>query len=385
MFPEFNIRSTPLLVLVIQGLIFAALLFYRYRSKKKDAYLLIALILLVMAYARTTYTIGFMGWYDAFKNTKINYYLWPMGLAMAPLIYLYVRTTIKHPFKLTRKDLWHFLPFGIFVLGKLTILFHDMSGDDWEQGYSSGWKAAYEDVYVDAIMTHVIYTVQVLYLAFTLQLYLSYRQKIKHFFSNTYNVELNWIRNFLAVYIILFVYGAITNIIDAYIIELDYVHKWWLQLFSAIAIVYLCIKAYITDIDGLHGLTFGMTDEVQKNIKKDPERYAMALSKISSCLEENETYLNPDITLRDLASASKLSTHEVSEAINSGYGINFNELINRYRVDKVKKELLDTDKDHLSLVAIAHDCGFNSKATFNRVFKKVTGTSPSEYRNTHKK
>ncbi len=385
MFPDFNIRSTPLLILVIQGLIFAGLLIYRYMSKKKHADLLIGVLLMIMAYQRTTYTIGFMSWYDTFKNTKINYFLWPMGLAMAPVIYLYVRTTILAPFKLKKKDWWHFVPIGLYIIWKLVILGHDMMSNDWSQGYSSGWKEAYEDVYVDSIMTHIMYSWQLVYLAFTLQLYLNYRRKIKQYFSNTYEVELNWIRNFLAVYILLFAYGAITDLIDAYVVDLDYVHRWWGNLFSAIAIVYLGIKAYFTDIDGLHGLTFGMTEENTETEKKNPDLYNSELSRITTYLVDESAFLNPDLTLKDVALATKLSTHDVSEAINNGHGVNFNELINRHRVDKVKQELLDVKNDHLSLVAIAYDCGFHSKATFNRVFKKQVGQSPSVYKATHRK
>jgi len=103
-------------------------------------------------------------------------------------------------------------------------------------------------------------------------------------------------------------------------------------------------------------------------------------AKIATFLEEHEPFLNPDLTLKDLAAGTGLTIHGVSEAINNGLGKNFNELINHYRVDRVKKELLDPNNEHLSLVAIAYDCGFNSKATFNRVFKKYTGVSPSQYK-----
>jgi len=75
-----------------------------------------------------------------------------------------------------------------------------------------------------------------------------------------------------------------------------------------------------------------------------------------------------------------MSLHDVSEVINTGMGVNFNELINRYRVEEVKRRLVDPKNDHLSLMAIGLDSGFNSKATFNRVFKQIAGMSPSQYK-----
>ena len=70
---------------------------------------------------------------------------------------------------------------------------------------------------------------------------------------------------------------------------------------------------------------------------------------------------------------------ELSEAINSGVGKNFNDFVNSYRVKEVEQMLQDGKQEQLSLLGIALECGFNSKATFNRVFKKMTGQSPSQY------
>jgi AraC-like DNA-binding protein len=69
----------------------------------------------------------------------------------------------------------------------------------------------------------------------------------------------------------------------------------------------------------------------------------------------------------------------LSAAINQAYGKNFNDFVNTYRVEAVKKMLNDESVQHLSLLGIAYECGFNSKSTFNRAFKKATGVAPSAY------
>jgi AraC-like DNA-binding protein len=175
-------------------------------------------------------------------------------------------------------------------------------------------------------------------------------------------------------------------IINAFIIDLDYKHVWWVHFFSAIAIVYLGIKAYFTDFENLHNETFDLdaTDQsivqVENLVSYDREKRLIERELI-----EHTAYMNNELTLKDLAKATHLSLHQVSETINRGYKMNFNELINRYRIDEVKKRLIDPQYDHLSLVAIAFDCGFNSKATFNRVFKTITGVSPSDFKASLKK
>jgi len=168
--------------------------------------------------------------------------------------------------------------------------------------------------------------------------------------------------------------------------DLDYVHRWWVHFFSAIAIVYLGYKAWTTDLNSLHDLTFDMDNTVGEvedstSVTKEILTEFYQKEKIKQVLETEQAFLDSDFTLKQLAAATQMNLNETSAAINGGFGINFNELINRYRVEAVKEKLLDEDCAHLSLVGIAFDCGFNSKATFNRVFKKTTGVSPSQFRN----
>lgn len=381
MFPQFNIHSTPLLILVIQGLIFAVLLFRRFMKEGQSADLVMACILIVMAYHRTTYTIGFMGWYDTFTNTKINYFLFSFYLALGPLIYLYVRTTLVAPFRLERHDGWHFIPMAVYVLYRLFMLLYDIQQEDWHQGYEGYLLRELHSPFLDPLVTILEYSSQLVYYAFTIQLFIRYRKLIKEYFSNTYQVEYNWIRNFLIVYSFLFVYAYLTDLIDSFVVDLDYVHRWWVHFFSAIAIVYLGIKAYFTDLSRLHNMTFELGSAARTySVPKNRLDFSRQRTAIVNYLEGEQAYLNPQITLGDLASGVGLSVNEVSAIINDEFGVNFNEWINRYRVSAVKEKLMDPSTDHLSLVAIGFDCGFNSKATFNRVFKQITGVSPSQYK-----
>jgi len=124
-FPDFNIYSTPLLLLTLQGVIFTFLLFKRYYINKNISDLFLAFILLITCYHQTTYTIGFLEWYDTYKNTKVNYYLVNLSLALAPLIYFYF-TSITHPKKVfVKKHLLHFIPALLLIIIKTIILIYD--------------------------------------------------------------------------------------------------------------------------------------------------------------------------------------------------------------------------------------------------------------------
>jgi AraC-like DNA-binding protein len=80
-----------------------------------------------------------------------------------------------------------------------------------------------------------------------------------------------------------------------------------------------------------------------------------------------------------LAQKLKTNTSVLSATINSNFGKNFNDFVNEYRVKEFKKQIKLPQNQNYTLLAVAFDCGFNSKATFNRAFKKFTGQSPSRF------
>ncbi|XLS30966.1 helix-turn-helix domain-containing protein [Flavobacteriaceae bacterium M23B6Z8] len=384
MFPDFNLYSTPLLLLVLQGLIFALLLLNRYRKEKFIPDLLLALLLIITGYHRTSYTIGFMGWYDTFQNTKINYYLINFSFALGPLIYFYVASTLKANFTFKKIHLLHLLPVTLYIIYRLIILFHDMNSPGWDTGYNGEWELKYNQKYGLIVTSIFNFAHQLLYYAFTIQLYFAYRQKIKQYFSNTYRLELNWLRNFLLIFVFLFIYSNVQIVIDEFI-NLSWIDRWYIQLLSSIALVYLGIKAYFTDVSGLRKLTFQLPEN-KSELKSDKTRtYDKEINLLINYMRSEKPYLNPELTMPQLADSLQMSPNELSEVINQGLKMNFNDYINSFRVENVKSMLPDPKYAQLSMLGIAFESGFNSKATFNRVFKKFAGVSPSAFMEAYKK
>jgi AraC-like DNA-binding protein len=104
--------------------------------------------------------------------------------------------------------------------------------------------------------------------------------------------------------------------------------------------------------------------------------------KLQRTMNENRLYENPRLTLTDVAQELLTNTKFVSTIVNQGFQMNFNDYVNQFRVEAVKQRLKEGEHISKTLLGVALDCGFNSKATFNRAFKKNTSISPQEYLNT---
>ena len=96
-------------------------------------------------------------------------------------------------------------------------------------------------------------------------------------------------------------------------------------------------------------------------------------------METDQPFLDGKLTLSQVAQNLGISNNHLSQVINENLGKNFYDFVNGYRVALVKEEIANPRKAHLTLLAIAYESGFSSKSSFNEVFKKFTGLTPSQY------
>jgi AraC-like DNA-binding protein len=106
------------------------------------------------------------------------------------------------------------------------------------------------------------------------------------------------------------------------------------------------------------------------------------VARVVAAFEIDQLYKDPDLTLDGLARHVGLLPNTVSHLLNGGLAQSFNEVVNGYRLEEVKRRLLTADADRYTVLALALDAGFNSKTTFNRIFKEKTGLTPKDYRKT---
>jgi AraC-like DNA-binding protein len=113
---------------------------------------------------------------------------------------------------------------------------------------------------------------------------------------------------------------------------------------------------------------------------KDAKKYIEQLLKF---MEDERPYLDVDLTIHDISLSLNISRHYLTQVINGLLGKNFYTFINEYRLEEVKRLLIDEEYSKFTLTAIAYEAGFSSKSSFNSVFKNATGMTPTQFRESH--
>ena len=141
---------------------------------------------------------------------------------------------------------------------------------------------------------------------------------------------------------------------------------------------------HINGLDTLELENFSRQPEKYEKTRLREEEIPGLKKRLLDYLEESKPYLNKNLTIGELADAIEVPAYQLSQLINDQLRKSFFELINTYRVIEVKIRFFEPKYKNLTLLGIAMECGFNSKASFNRIFKQLTGQTPTEYISTKK-
>jgi len=305
-------------------------------------------------------------------------------LLHGPFLFLYISALIDQRFQFNWKKLFQFVPFILFNLFiVIASVFPEISErirlDHVEHAH--GAPLLFNLFLILTVLSGPFY--------FILSIFLFKRLDINIFnnFSSDVNVNLDWLRklvySFGAVWTVLMIIATIHHVFGMFS-WIFCTHGLFLSLSVFIILIgYFGLKQkeiFIQYQD--HNIEY-VTETKTKYagvILKDTDTEKHA-SNIRHFMRREKPYLDADLTLPQLASRLQIPSHLLSRVINEKFGLHFFDFINQYRVDEVKSKLDQPEFDHLSLLGIAFECGFNSKSAFNRVFKKLTGLTPSEYKN----
>jgi AraC-like DNA-binding protein len=113
----------------------------------------------------------------------------------------------------------------------------------------------------------------------------------------------------------------------------------------------------------------------------DPDKAEEIIKKVTYLFDLEKVYRMDNISVQSLSKKLSVPPYQLSWVINKKMNVTFSELVNTYRIEEVKKRLTSPQDEDKTILDIAFDSGFNTKTSFNRVFKKITKLTPSQYRN----
>ncbi|WP_343911342.1 helix-turn-helix domain-containing protein [Aquimarina litoralis] len=119
----------------------------------------------------------------------------------------------------------------------------------------------------------------------------------------------------------------------------------------------------------------------QTKIKHNPEELDILFKKLERLIRQQKCYLTPELTLKSVSEKLNISDKKLSYLLNQHMSISFYDYVNQFRVEEVKKKIVNPSFSKYTLLAIALECGFNSKTSFNRTFQRFEKITPSKFRN----
>ncbi|MGB0431945.1 MAG: helix-turn-helix domain-containing protein [Bacteroidia bacterium] len=376
-----SLYTTPLQFGYFFSLILWVVLIIRGIQNQRLSDKILGWIMFLLAMEMQDYTFGFAG-INILWN-ELNGFPRGVALLFGPLVFLYFKAQINRSFTITKKELVHFIPFSTAFLYEFVFFIQGPKSVDWLQT-----SALHEAMgYLNLV---VMYASYILYFYKCLVIYKEYRMWSENQFSDTEIIGFSWFRNFVYAMIFWIAFRGLMNIIDAFA-NLDFYQDWWWNL----ALVAVSIYIGLAGISQKQPIKIGFIEPIAPNQNNNTENEPATLTtvqnleaniehqRVSKKLKEimlnQKLYLQPDLSLAELARQLKVSTSILSASINSIIKMNFNDYINALRVDEFIR-LYEKDKSNqYTLISLAIDSGFNSKATFNRAFKKLKGTSPKAY------
>jgi AraC-like DNA-binding protein len=303
--------------------------------------------------------------------TYVNYIFWSReynflrpfllisvpGLFMCgPAFYFYIRSRLYKNFVLSWKLIIHAIPATLLLAGVLIILLI--------KGNFNGRIA---------ILMHIsFYWIKIqflIYSLYTLYIIYRYQKDIKSLTSSSEKKKLSWL--------FIITWGITLNSFFDFILYCNpqFTDKGWDYIIFWIFINIFFFKAIIQPDQYL-----GIDEKNLLPVKLDKDKSENYFREIEEIITGNQLFLNPDLSLHNVAQAVRLSDRTVSQTIKENAAMNFTDYINIKRIEYAKEILRNTSKSEKNVLEILYEAGFNSKSVFNTQFKKHTGQSPTIYR-----
>ena len=375
----FNTHDIILLVTIYQSILFALLVWTIKHERHQSDYFLIGFLLTQAAIP--LHLLVNLG--DGFRQVALDflpdsYRIFEIAYWLEGLLLLwYTRSLVYQNFKFTKFDLLLITPtilYLIYMVASFYILDSATKYNllrDWHTSEAPFWS-------------HIIgfsrETLRVVFSILCLMDIQAARRQLRNRYSNVDSIDFGWL-NFLVVG---FTFIRVWAVFVSVAIILN-VHAGLSIDFATMGLIgnyvtFLLVSALIFFSLSRSSLFEGLEDSTEPP-QDNSEIDASLVTKIENFMAQEKPFLDNLLTLEKLSSQLEMSPRTLSTIINRHFEQNFFEFINNYRVEEAKAQLSDESLRSKTMIDVMGDCGFNSKASFNTFFKKIVGSTPSQFRN----
>ncbi|MCP9770612.1 AraC family transcriptional regulator [Lacihabitans sp. LS3-19] len=394
---SFSLKSSILLIFFLHGMVFSTLLLIKGLQNENKSSLWLSLFTILCSFYIAPFMFGFAGWYSQQPYRNILFYIpFQQLFLLPPVLYFYTKALLDKSFQFSKRDYIHFLPSAIYLIYSFFIFLTDNVILNENYFYKDGKDKDFSLWYQITGLFSLGY-----YLTQSLKVYYKYKTLTYNVVSFADSVMFKWAKRFLIAFLMLIAIRILFFIVNP---EWDeFGKKFWYYVCFSILFYYMSISGYTNSI--LSATSFrvsplnfdadfkfeaygpGETElpiSIQDNDNFEEDKneipdFDLWKEKIETLMLVDKMYENPELVISDLS--NKLSTHskKISKVINQGFNMNFNDFVNHYRIKALIQKIEEGEHNIQTLLSLAFECGFNSKSTFNRAFKRATSLNPKEY------
>ncbi|MEO1805870.1 MAG: AraC family transcriptional regulator [Bacteroidota bacterium] len=387
LFFNYNDMSSVLLIFFVHAVVFSFLLLKKGIADNQHESMWLAAFILLGGLYICPFMLGYAGWYSTNPYREFMFFFpFQQLFLIGPVFYFYILTLLNRDFKFVRWDWLHFFPALLYMLYSLIVFITDKLILDELYFYADNKDKDLDVWYQVAGLISMLF-----YLILSLRHYLSYRKLSLEEVSYADEISFKWIQYFTLALGIILILRILFFILNPEWGEFG--RKFWYYLCFSILLMYISISGYAHTLKtSLKFAPITLKDwkqPKQGKVQESKEAWVEAEAlpewkeKISHIFESASVYQNPSLTITDLSRLLNTNRNIVSKVINQEFHMNFNDFVNTKRVEAVIEKLQKGEHTKNTLLGIAMDCGFNSKTTFNRAFKKYTALTPKQYITTH--
>jgi AraC-like DNA-binding protein len=305
-----------------------------------------------------------------------------LPLLFGPLLYFYTQSVVYKNFSLTIKSLKHFSAFLIFF--SATELYYLFQPFEVKESILRHILEHHFPISISLVSVFIF--IQFLFYAISsLRLASAYKNAANQLFSDSRRTNVSWLYSTIIFFILIMFVTTLNGLLTQTAFS-----KYYLFAFNIIilAVFIFVIQVLTKALRQPYFFSFGESPGTRRtflpakvNISgEDKNEKEMIIQMVIQYMQNDKPYLEPELTLDQLALQLSIKPRALSQAINEILQQNFFDFINRFRIEEAKRLLTKPIDEKITVLEVLYKVGFNSKSSFNTLFKKYTGQTPTEFR-----